>query len=83
HAARRTPHPAVTARADAINHHVLANPLPAHYHRSQRAAASAAVAAPRARDFVFALVRNRGVATLMVTHDDADLADPALLTLLN
>jgi putative thiamine transport system ATP-binding protein len=37
----------------------------------------------RVRDFVFARVRKRGIPTLMVTHDEADIADPAHLTLLN
>jgi ABC-type uncharacterized transport system YnjBCD ATPase subunit len=35
------------------------------------------------RDFVFSLVRKRGIPALMVTHDEADIADPAHLTLLN
>ena len=34
----------------------------------------------RVRQFVFALVRKRGIPALMVTHDDADIADPAHLT---
>ena len=34
----------------------------------------------RVRRFVFALVRKRGIPALMVTHDDADIADPAHLT---
>ncbi len=34
----------------------------------------------RVRQFVFELVRKRGIPVLMVTHDDADIADPALLT---
>ncbi len=34
----------------------------------------------RVRQFVFDLVRKRGIPVLMVTHDDADIADPALLT---
>ncbi len=34
----------------------------------------------RVRQFVFALVRKRQIPTLMVTHDDADIADPAHLT---
>lgn len=37
----------------------------------------------RVREFVFALVRKRGIPALMVTHDDADIADPAHLTLLS
>jgi putative thiamine transport system ATP-binding protein len=37
----------------------------------------------RVRDFVFARVRKRGIPTLMVTHDESDIADPAHLTLLN
>ncbi len=37
----------------------------------------------RVRDFVFALVRKRGIPALMVTHDDADIADPMHLTLLS
>jgi putative thiamine transport system ATP-binding protein len=37
----------------------------------------------RVRDFVFSLVRKRGIPALMVTHDEADIADPAHLTLLN
>jgi putative thiamine transport system ATP-binding protein len=36
----------------------------------------------RMRNFVFELVRNRHIPVLMVTHDDADVADPAHLTLL-
>ena len=34
----------------------------------------------RVRQFVFDLVRKRGIPVLMVTHDEADIADPALLT---
>lgn len=34
----------------------------------------------RVREFVFALVRKRQIPVLMVTHDDADIADPAQLT---
>ena len=34
----------------------------------------------RVREFVFALVRKRGIAALMVTHDAADIADPTRLT---
>ncbi len=34
----------------------------------------------RVRQFVFALVRKRGIPALMVTHDDADIADRAHLT---
>lgn len=34
----------------------------------------------RVRQFVFTLVRKRGIPALMVTHDDADIADPAHLT---
>ncbi len=34
----------------------------------------------RVRDFVFALVRKRRIPVLMVTHDDADIADQAHLT---
>ena len=34
----------------------------------------------RVRQFVFNLVRKRGIPVLMVTHDEADIADPALLT---
>jgi len=37
----------------------------------------------RVRDFVFAAVRKRGIPALMVTHDSADIADPARLTLLD
>jgi len=36
----------------------------------------------RVRDFVFTRVRKRRIPALMVTHDEADIADPALLTLL-
>jgi putative thiamine transport system ATP-binding protein len=36
----------------------------------------------RMRNFVFELVRNRHIPVLMVTHDDADVADPAHLSLL-
>jgi putative thiamine transport system ATP-binding protein len=36
----------------------------------------------RVREFVFALVRKRGIPALMVTHDDTDIADPTHLTLL-
>lgn len=36
----------------------------------------------RMRNFVFELVRNRHIPVLMVTHDDADVADPTHLTLL-
>ena len=34
----------------------------------------------RVREFVFALVRNRQIPVLMVTHDADDMADPALVT---
>lgn len=34
----------------------------------------------RVREFVFALVRKRRIPVLMVTHDDADIADPQHLT---
>lgn len=34
----------------------------------------------RMRDFVFATVRARGIPALLVTHDQADVADPARLT---
>ncbi len=34
----------------------------------------------RVRQFVFALVSKRQIPALMVTHDDADIADPAHLT---
>jgi putative thiamine transport system ATP-binding protein len=34
----------------------------------------------RVRQFVFDLVRKRQIPALMVTHDDADIADPAHLT---
>ncbi|MBP6405825.1 MAG: ATP-binding cassette domain-containing protein [Proteobacteria bacterium] len=34
----------------------------------------------RMRDFVFATVRARGIPVLLVTHDEADVADPARLT---
>ena len=34
----------------------------------------------RVREFVFALVRKRRIPVLMVTHDDDDIADPALVT---
>ena len=34
----------------------------------------------RMREFVFALVRKRGIPVLMVTHDLSDVADPAHLT---
>ncbi len=34
----------------------------------------------RVRQFVFELVRKRQIPALMVTHDDADIADPAHLT---
>lgn len=34
----------------------------------------------RVRDFVFALVRQRGIPALMVTHDNDDIADPRLVT---
>lgn len=34
----------------------------------------------RMRDFVFATVRARRIPTLLVTHDEADVADPADLT---
>lgn len=34
----------------------------------------------RVRAFVFALVRTRHIPVLLVTHDSADVADPALLT---
>lgn len=34
----------------------------------------------RMRQFVFELVRNRRIPVLMVTHDDADIADPAHVT---
>jgi putative thiamine transport system ATP-binding protein len=34
----------------------------------------------RLRDFVFATVRNRAIPVLMVTHDDADVADPQHFT---
>ncbi len=34
----------------------------------------------RVRQFVFSLVRKRSIPVLMVTHDEADIADPALLT---
>jgi len=34
----------------------------------------------RVRQFVFDLVRKRRIPALMVTHDDADIADPAHLT---
>lgn len=37
----------------------------------------------RVRQFVFDLVRKRGIPVLMVTHDEADIADPALLTRLS
>lgn len=36
----------------------------------------------RMRDFVFEQSRSRQIPVLMVTHDDADVADPAHLTLL-
>lgn len=36
----------------------------------------------RMRDFVFALVRKRGIPVLMVTHDATDIADPIRLTCL-
>lgn len=36
----------------------------------------------RMRNFVFEQSRNRHIPVLMVTHDDADVADPAHLTLL-
>lgn len=36
----------------------------------------------RLREFVFALVRKRQIPVLMVTHDEADIADPAHLTIL-
>ncbi|MES2784584.1 MAG: ATP-binding cassette domain-containing protein [Pseudomonadota bacterium] len=36
----------------------------------------------RMRDFVFATVRLRQIPALLVTHDEADVADPAALTLL-
>ena len=36
----------------------------------------------RIREFVFALVRTRQIPVLLVTHDEADVADPAHLTLL-
>ncbi len=36
----------------------------------------------RMREFVFALVRSRGIPVLMVTHDLSDVADPAHLTTL-
>ena len=34
----------------------------------------------RIREFVFALVRTRQIPVLLVTHDEADIADPAHLT---
>lgn len=37
----------------------------------------------RMRAFVFTAVRARGLPTLLVTHDDADVADPAHLTVLH
>jgi putative thiamine transport system ATP-binding protein len=37
----------------------------------------------RVRQFVFELVRKRQIPALMVTHDDADIADPAHLTRLD
>lgn len=37
----------------------------------------------RVRQFVFDLVRKRQIPALMVTHDDADIADPAHLTRLD
>ncbi|MDO8449256.1 MAG: ATP-binding cassette domain-containing protein [Rhodoferax sp.] len=36
----------------------------------------------RMRDFVFELVRKRGIPVLMVTHDATDIADPTRLTCL-
>ena len=36
----------------------------------------------RIREFVFALVRTRQIPVLLVTHDEADIADPAHVTLL-
>jgi len=32
------------------------------------------------REFVFGLLAERGIAALLVTHDEADVADPARLT---
>jgi putative thiamine transport system ATP-binding protein len=34
----------------------------------------------RMREFVFGLLAERGIAALLVTHDEADVADPARLT---
>ena len=34
----------------------------------------------RLREFVFALVKTRGIPVLLVTHDRADIADPQHLT---
>jgi putative thiamine transport system ATP-binding protein len=37
----------------------------------------------RMRDLVFGAVAQRGIAALLVTHDIADVADPARLTRLS